>query len=92
MSPDYDENCEKRGLAVFVQNFDQQCADIEKLNDQFNKLMELLESYEYGFEVFEKDGKQIHKNLSKDDLYTLCSSGEYIYMGIKIGCCFVIVQ
>ncbi|OPL21707.1 hypothetical protein AM593_08142, partial [Mytilus galloprovincialis] len=74
LSPDYDEHCTKRGLAVLVQNFEQQCADIEKLNGQFNKLMELLESYEYGIEVFEKDGKQIHKNLSKDDLYTLCSS------------------
>ncbi|XP_071121658.1 caspase-3-like [Mytilus edulis] len=74
LSPDYDENCTKRGLAVLVQNFDQQCADIEKLNGQFNKLMELLQSYEYGIEVFEKDEKQIHKNLSKDDLYTLCSS------------------
>ncbi|XP_071121657.1 caspase-3-like [Mytilus edulis] len=74
LSPDYDENCTKRGLAVFVQNFDQQCVDIETLNGQCNKLVELLESYEYLFEIFENDGKQIHKNLSQDDLYTLCSS------------------
>ncbi|XP_052065870.1 caspase-14-like [Mytilus californianus] len=71
LSPDYDENCSTRGLAVLVQNFDPECPHIEKLNSQCNELMELLQSYEYGLEIF---GNRIHENLTKDDLYTLCSS------------------
>ncbi|CAC5368388.1 CASP15 [Mytilus coruscus] len=71
LSPDYDENCSTRGLAVLVQNFDPEFANIEKLNGQCNELMELLHSYEYVLEIF---GNQIHENLTKDDLYTLFSS------------------
>ncbi|CAC5420352.1 unnamed protein product [Mytilus coruscus] len=71
LSPDYDENFSTRGLAILVQNFDPGCPHIEKLNSQCNELMELLQSYEYGLEIF---GNQIHENLTKDDLYTLCSS------------------
>lgn len=75
LSPDYDETCQTRGLAVIVQNFNPKCPDTENYNGQCNELMELLQSYQYDFDIFED---QIHEHLSKEDLYNLCSSGEYI--------------